>query len=196
MNVTDSYGQMIVGVVLAGVMFTGALLMSRLPKAAFAFIVPIGLGLVAEMQFQQNPKYQYTSILTLAYVAILILAIRWSHRQFVLKSINETAVREQSHLIGLLLRDFEESTSDWLWQTDARGVLVDIPLVFEGAEHDNGYLTLGNLLVDQFEADDSTRVLNTSLMRRQGFRDIAMRLKGSETERWLSLTGKPIFNDG
>ncbi|KCZ63969.1 hypothetical protein L53_05585 [Hyphomonas sp. L-53-1-40] len=196
MNVTDSYGQMIVGVVLAGVMFTGALLMSRLPKAAFAFIVPIGLGLVAEMQFQQNPKYQYTSILTLAYVAILILAIRWSHRQFVLKSINETAVREQSHLIGLLLRDFEESTSDWLWQTDARGVLVDIPLVFEGAEHDNGDLTLGNLLVDQFEADDSTRVLNTSLMRRQGFRDIAMRLKGSETERWLSLTGKPIFNDG
>ncbi|HAW55820.1 MAG TPA: hypothetical protein DCX29_13195, partial [Hyphomonas sp.] len=75
-------------------------------------------------------------------------------------------------------------------------MLVDIPLVFEGAEHDNGYLTLGNLLVDQFEADDSTRVLNTSLMRRQGFRDIAMRLKGSETERWLSLTGKPIFNDG
>jgi diguanylate cyclase (GGDEF)-like protein len=196
MNVTDSYGQMIVGVVLAGIMFTGALLMSRLPRAAIAFIVPVGLGLVAEMQFQQNPKYQYASILTLVYVAILILAIRRSHRQFVRQSVNEAAVKEQSQLIGLLLRDFEESTSDWLWQTDAKGVLVDIPLIFEGADHDNGYLTLGRPLVEQFEADESAKVLSTSVMRRQGFRDLAMQLKDAEEDRWLSLTGKPIFNNG
>ena len=196
MNVTDSYGQMILGVILAGTMFTGAFLMSRIPRAAFAFIVPIALGLVVEMQFQQNPKYLYASILTLVYVAVLILAIRWSHRQFVRQSVNEAAVKDQSQLIGLLLRDFEESTSDWLWQTDPQGVLVDIPLVFEGAEHDNGYLTLGSPLVSHFEADESTKVLNTSLMRRQGFRDIAMQLKDTDEDRWLSLTGKPIFDKG
>lgn len=195
-NVTDHYGQMILGVILAGIMFIGALLMSRLPQAAFAFIVPIGLGLVVEMQLQQDPRYQYAAVLTLAYAAILVLAIRWSHRQFIRQSVNESAVREQSQLIGLLLRDFEESTSDWLWQTDAQGILVDIPLVFEGADHDNGYLKLGNPLVGQFEPDESTKVLQTSLMRRQGFRDLAMRLKDGNEDRWLSLTGKPIFENG
>jgi len=195
MNVADSYGQLIIGVILTGVMFTGAFLMSRIPRAALAFIVPIAVGLVLEMQLQQDPKHVYASILTVVYVVILAFAVRWSHLQFVNQILNESAVREQSQLIGLLLRDFEESTSDWLWQTDAQGVLVDIPAVFEGAEHQPGDFELGETLAGQFEVNDAAKVLKTSMMRRQSFRDLSMKLANGTEDRWLSLTGKPIFED-
>ena len=51
-------------------------------------------------------------------------------RQIFLSVLPPDAVDQ---LIGLLLRDFEESTSDWLWQTNADGVLEDIPLVVNTA---------------------------------------------------------------
>ena len=191
----ENYGQLIIGVILTGIMFIGALLMSRIPRAAVAFIVPIGIGLMAEMQFQQDPKHLYATFLTIVYVGILAMTIRWSHREFVRQTMNEEAVKEQSQLIGLLLRDFEESTSDWLWQTDEQGVLVDIPLMFETLEHQNDYLDFGSKLVSHFQPDESAKVLNISLMRRQGFRDIPLKLKGADEDRWLSLTGKPIFED-
>ncbi|MEZ5954066.1 MAG: EAL domain-containing protein [Hyphomonas sp.] len=195
MNTTDPHGQMVMGIILAGMMFAGAFLMSRLPDAAFSFIMPVGIGMVIAMQFQQIPQYQYVSVLTLVYLGVLMLAIRWSHKQFVEQHLNEAAVNEQSQLIGLLLRDFEESTSDWLWQTNARGELQDIPLVFEGAIESNGVMRMGEPLTHVFVEDEALKILETSLHRRQGFRDLVLQVKTApgEPERWWSVTGKPIF---
>ncbi len=192
MNVADNHGQMVMGIIMAGMMFAGAFLMSRVPDAAFSFLIPVGAGMIIAMQFQQDPKYHLISILTLVYVSVLILAVRWSHRQFVEQHLNEAAIQEQSELIGLLLRDFEESTSDWLWQTNAKGVLTEIPLVFEGVDHEHDKLTPGEHLTSLFHDGESVKVLETSLMRRQGFRDLVLGLKGDD-ERWWSLTGKPIY---
>lgn len=191
MNVADDHGQMIMGIILVGMMFGGAFLLYRIPDAAFSFVIPTGAGMLVSMQFQQDPKYHLISILTVVYLGVLILAIRWSHRQFVEQHLNEAAVQEQSELIGLLLRDFEESTSDWLWQTNTKGELTEIPLVFEGVDHENDRLVPGERLASLFVEDESLKVLETSLMRRQGFRDLVLKLKG-EDERWWSLTGKPI----
>ena len=195
MNAADPQGQMVMGIVLAGMMFAGAFLMSRLPDAAFSFIVPVGIGMVIALQFQQNPQYQYVSVITISYVGVLMLGVRWTHKQFVEQHLNEAAVKEQSQLIGLLLRDFEESTSDWLWQTNARGELQDIPLVFEGAIESNGVMRIGEPILSVFAEDEALKVLETSLSRRQGFRDLALQVKTApgEPERWWSVTGKPIF---
>ena len=198
MNAADPTGQMIMGVIMAGMMFAGTFLMARTPNAALSFLVPVGIGIVLAMQFQEDHQYQFVSVLTLAYVGVLILAVRWSHRQFVEQHLSESAVTEQSQLISLLLRDFEESTSDWLWQTDAEGKLQDIPLVFEGAKEPDSVMRKGELLLDLFTGDDALKVLETSLMRRQGFRDLALQVKPAEGEadRWWSVTGKPIFEGG
>ena len=96
MNAADPQGQMVMGIVLAGMMFAGAFLMSRLPDAAFSFIVPVGIGMVIALQFQQNPQYQYVSVITISYVGVLMLGVRWTHKQFVEQHLNEAAVKEQS----------------------------------------------------------------------------------------------------
>ena len=197
MNTADARGHMIMGVIMAGMMFAGTFLMARTPKAAFSFLVPIGIGVIVTMLFQQAQEYRFVSILTLAYVGVLMLTVRWSHRQFVEQHINESAVKEQSQLIGLLLRDFEESTSDWLWQTNAEGKLQDIPLAVEGVKEPDRMMRDGEPLLDLFSGD-ALKVLETSLLRRQGFRDLALQVKTpeGEPERWWSVTGKPIFENG
>jgi diguanylate cyclase (GGDEF)-like protein len=198
MHAADPQGQMVMGIIMAGMMFAGTFLMARTPNAAFAFLLPVAIGVIAAMVFQEDATYQFMSLLTLAYVGVLMLAVRWSHKQFVEQHLSESAVTEQSQLIGLLLRDFEESTSDWLWQTDAMGLLQDIPLVFEGVKETDSVMRKGESLLSLFEAAEGLNVLETSLLRRQGFRDLALQVKtkDDEPERWWSVTGKPIFEAG
>ena len=197
MGVVDEQGQMVMGIVLAGMMFAGAFLLSRVPDAAFSFIVPVAIGMVIAMQFQQDPQYHFISVLALAYLGVLMLAIRWTHRQFVDQYMNETAVQEQSQLIGLLLRDFEESTSDWLWQTNSKGLLQDIPLIVSGGSDQIKTMTKGKLFTEMFKPGEALTVLQTSLTRRQGFRDIVLEVMDADGQdtRWWSVTGKPIFEN-
>lgn len=131
MGSTSAEGQMVLSIVLAGMMFGGAFLLSRLPSAAFSYLVPVGIGLSASMAMEPGAVHHFIAVLTIVYLAVLIVAVRWTHLQFVEQHLSEAAVKEQTQLIGLLLRDFEESTSDWLWQTNTDGALEDIPLVID-----------------------------------------------------------------
>ena len=36
-------------------------------------------------------------------------------------------LERQTDIISLLLKEFQENASDWLWQTDAQGRLSDVP---------------------------------------------------------------------
>jgi diguanylate cyclase (GGDEF)-like protein len=180
--------------VMAGMMFAGAFLLSHIPEAAFSFTIPVGAGLVLSMQFQQDTAYQFISVLVIVYMTVLIFAIRWAHKQFVEQHLSEAAVSEQSQLIGLLLRDFEESTSDWLWQTNDDGLLQDIPLVIDTNAESTNFMKKGDALVSLFETGEARKILETAMNRHQGFRDVVLQVRNAAgDESWVSLTGKPIF---
>ncbi len=190
----DPEGKMVMTVVLASLMFGGTFLLSRLPSAAFSYLVPIGIGLAVSMAFQPGAAYQFIAVLTVVYIGVLIFAVRWSHLQFVEQHLSEAAVQEHTQLIGLLLRDFEESTSDWLWQTNAEGVLEDIPLVIDTNSDSAGFMKTGAQITSLFVPGEQRKTLEAALNRHTGFSDIVLRVaEGPEEETWVSLTGKPIF---
>ncbi len=194
MHTIDPQGQMVLGIVLAGMMFGGAFMLSRMPDAAFSFMIPIGIGLALAMQLQQGMAHQLISVMAIVYLSVLIFAVRWSHLQFVEQHLSEAAVHDQTQLIGLLLRDFEESTSDWLWQTNAEGLLEDIPIIFDTNSDCAGFMKIGHRLTSLFAAGDSRKILESSLNRHQGFRDVVLQVLNDDGEEcWISLTGKPIF---
>jgi diguanylate cyclase (GGDEF)-like protein len=194
MGVVDPQGQMVMGIVMAGMMFAGAFLLARIPEAAFSFVLPAATGVILSMLFQQGAAYQLVAVMTTVYLGGLVFAVRWSYVQFSEQHLSEAAVQEQSQLIGLLLRDFEESTSDWLWQTNAAGRLEDIPLVLDTSADTANFMTKGETLTSLFEASESRTILETALSRRNGFRDVVLRVAGAPGEEcWVSLTGKPIF---
>ena len=193
----DSTGQLVVTTIMMGMLFGGALLISRIPEAAFAFIAPITIGCIVGLQMEQDPRNDFLAVLTLVYSSVLWVAVRWSHTQFVDQHISAAAVAEQTQLISLLMRDFEESTSDWLWQTNVEGVVVDIP-TNSRVEDDYNRMSVGAPLLDFFVAGEARQVLKTALSRKQPFRDLVIRVDvdAGEEVKWWSITGKPIFADG
>ena len=111
---SDTVGHMALGIIMAAMAFAGGFLLSRIPAAAFAFIVPVILGHIVGMQIMGSSIYDLLSILMLVYTSMLVVSVQWSHARYVEQLLGEEALKEQEQVISLLLRDFEETTSDWL----------------------------------------------------------------------------------
>ena len=190
---TDPTNQLAVTSIVAGVMFAGVLLVGRIPEAAVGFLVPTVIGYIVGLQLGQDPRNDFLSVLAFVYAVVLYASSRWSFAQFVEQHLSSTAVKQQAQLIGLLLRDFEESTSDWLWQTDENHALIDIPLETMLDQNNLEVMAKGAALETLFRPSDEARALSRSLQRQQSFRDLVLEVEGEE-ETWWSLTGKPIFD--
>lgn len=193
MPFTDPNSQLAVSIIIAGMMFGGVLLIGRIPEAAMSFLVPTTIGYIVGLQLGQDPRNDFLSVLALVYAVVLWASARWSFRQFVEQHLSGVAVKQQAQLIGLLLRDFEESTSDWLWQTDANATLVEIPMPVLGDQSKFEAMAKGEKIEQLFEPTEVKRALVQSFERRQSFRDLVLKVKGDE-DAWWSLTGKPIFD--
>ncbi|MEO0465229.1 MAG: EAL domain-containing protein [Pseudomonadota bacterium] len=193
----DAFGQMALGVILSGLIFGGAVVMSRLPSAAYGFTLPVAGGMVAGFLISGEGQAAQLSMVAVVYATVTAVCVRWNYNQFVAQHLNKAAVAHQNALIGLLLRDFEESTSDWLWQTGPDGVLQTLPLALKGGQTDSTGMFPGRRLLSLFAKSEARMVLETSLRRKEGFRDITLRVE-DETggRRWWKLTGKPIVENG
>ncbi|MEL6474830.1 MAG: EAL domain-containing protein [Pseudomonadota bacterium] len=194
----DPTGQMMLCIIMCGVMFAGAFLMSRTPDSAMGFVAPILAGTLIALQIGNDPRNDYLSILIIIYGFILWLSIQWTYGQAVSEFLGQSAVEEQRQLISLLLRDFEESSSDWLWQTDENGLIVDLP-VSSGKETGptSSRMHVGVSLASLFEDDKAQRALFSCMRRRSAFKDIVVRVGDDDAEPvWWSVTGKPVFRAG
>jgi len=189
------FAQMGVVTLLLAMIFGASFVLARLPQAAFAFTVPAATGLVIGLQFLPDFRNDYLALVVVVYSTVVAICVRWNYNQFVAQHLSGAAVREQNDLIGLLLRDFEESTSDWLWQTDVDGRLQALPLTVEGGKTGYALMSEGERLTSLFTKGDARNVLVSSMTRRQGFRDLVLEVSSAdEASQWWSITGKPIFD--
>ncbi len=193
---SDEIGHMTLGIVMAAMSFAGGFLLSRIPIAAFAFILPVVIGHIIGMQIIENNIYDLLSVLTLVYTGMLAVSVQWSHSRYVKQLLGEAALKEQEQVISLLLRDFEETTSDWLWQTDDDGILLSVPASIHADKRQYEALKAGESLVSLFERCEALGVLEQNLKRRTSFRDLVMQIHTEHGEFWWQLTGKPVFEGG
>lgn len=189
----EPMGQMALGIILVGLMFSGAFLLGRIPKAAFSFVLPIAALFILSLQFNYDPRNGYLSVVTIVYLCILVVTVRWTHSQFLRQVLSGAEIKNQSELIGLLLKDFEESTSDWLWQTDASGRLTEIPMAIGDNKTEYELMRGVASVTELFCESSSLEALKEAIDTESDFRDIVLRVDGVEEEIWWSITGKPIY---
>lgn len=193
---TGSVGHMALGIIMAAMGFAGGFLLARVPSAAYAFILPLMIGHIFGMQLADNSVYDLLSILTLVYTGLIAVCIQWSHARYVEQLLGEAALKEQEQVISLLLRDFEETTSDWLWQVDEDGLLQNVPVNVHANKSQYDIMVAGRRMIDIFKPCSARKVLEANFERRTSFRDLVMSVQGVTGETWWLLTGKPVFEGG
>jgi diguanylate cyclase (GGDEF)-like protein/PAS domain S-box-containing protein len=115
-------------------------------------------------------------------------------------------LEEQSQLIGLLLRDFEENASEWLWETNDMLELCRVSEHMARATDVALSALNGRSLLHLVPEDDTDfapggaarqmfDAMALCMAERRPFRDHVFPVRVDGRIRWWSLTGKPIVNE-
>ncbi|CAM3764662.1 putative bifunctional diguanylate cyclase/phosphodiesterase [Roseateles saccharophilus] len=190
---------------LAGAIAAAAWMFALLPVVAVAWVLGACGTLAAGIA--GLPLAWMDGLLPLLplYALVLCMAALLNARLFLLgRQAQHEAARDRL-TVSLLLRDFEQHASDWLWEIDAGGrlrhvsqrlaerlgqpvgALVSQPLLALLARH---------LPADDAEARQRLDQLGTALASDEPLRDHDLRLQVAGKDVWWSLSGRRLGGDG
>ncbi len=170
-------------------------------SAAFAFWIPVCLGAIAGQMI--NPHHDSFGLIDLlAFIILTGYCITYLNRRMNERAIGAIRLAENAEVIKLLLRDFEESSSDWLWETndalELRRVSKRLAQVMRRpAEQISGVFPaalLGYAPEQEQGTNSSLAKLNRTIAERSAFRDLIVPVVIEGEEHFWSLTGKPILD--
>lgn len=193
---------LLMGTVSAGIMCGGAYIFSAIPRAAAGFVLCVGVCFVAGIGLSDmgSSKWAMMPLVSL-YTAVMIRTAYWNHKSLVLawrqkielKNQKSELVR-QNEVISILLKDFAESASDCLWETDYSGSFLSVSegladrfnSSVEGLENKS---LIGALVRGGAQRRDVFECIRQALAK-SSFANIEVRLHHAGKDKWLSFSGK------
>ena len=138
-------------------------------------------------------------VLLVGYTAIIGAVNFRQARNFVANFKREATIREQKNIIGLLLKEFEENSSDWLWEFDRERRIDRVSNRFAEAAGSAGTIEGREFcaFISDLVCEDDSCVLEIekAVENRVPFRDLIAHVRIDGEERWWRMTGKPMFTE-
>ncbi|MGH7154846.1 MAG: putative bifunctional diguanylate cyclase/phosphodiesterase, partial [Acetobacteraceae bacterium] len=197
----DPHNRLLIACTCAGLICTGVVV-APLVAAAEAFVSPLIFGSFLGLYLTGERFFVIIATLLLIYGVFIVTSIAYLHHLFMQKVLQRLQLEEQGEIINLLLCDFDQSASDWLWETDATARLRNVSQRFAQVlgkhprEAENTSF-LSAIFGSGPEADSQSRnrqKLANCFAERVFFRDVVVPVHASSDDRWWSLTGKAIFD--
>ncbi|WP_206454149.1 putative bifunctional diguanylate cyclase/phosphodiesterase [Aurantimonas marina] len=197
----DSDGKAIAATIVVGLISGSAFALCALPAAMLNYMLPVITGGATALFLSGNPHDFLFTVLLGAFSFIVIQSGFARGRLIRGNFEDQEKLAEQSAIIELLLRDFEEGTSDWLWETDAGGALtrgIERFSQFRCQAADeirlDGNTTLQSILSCPSGMIQGLTPILDHLAARTPFRDQLVEVDAQQASRWMSISGKPIFD--
>jgi diguanylate cyclase (GGDEF)-like protein len=144
----------------------------------------------------------WISCVFFSFILVTLYSCIRSNRRLAQRTINHLRLRENAELIKLLLRDFEESASDWLWETGPDSALRNVSARFaqvagKTQAEMNGrspHTLFGNTGLGSLRPDTEIFKLMQAMAVQDSFRNMVMPISVAGETRYWSLSGKPAFD--
>ena len=183
---------------------SGGFALATVPAAMIAFEAIFILGSVVGLARHGRIIDLEVGILLCVYGWVL-LRTGVSHAiRFAEHVVNRIEGERQRDLIGLLLRDFEDNASDWLWEIDDQLRVTHastrlLTMLGREAEDVTGQnwraiITPGAQLLPH-QARTAHAELARRMLETQTFRDHVIMVHVQNETRWWSITAKPVLDD-
>jgi signal transduction histidine kinase/ActR/RegA family two-component response regulator len=189
-------GQMIIACLMAGMIAGGAFTLSTVPRAGLVFTWTMTIASAASLFLAGGKVHLFTAIFLLLFTGFIARNVV-SHGNLFLENLQaQLKLERQTEIISLLLKEFQENASDWLWQTDAEGRLIYVPDRFAEVAQVPLPLLKGAHFSEVLEMlcpDDAITASNiAALMERHApLHEISVRVVAGGATRLWSLTAEP-----
>ena len=186
--------------VATAMMGCAAFALSAVPAATACFLITVGLGLAFMMYSLGMPLIALTAI---AYSVALTAACLVNGRTIILHKLNQLVLRDKTEVVSLLLREYEDSGGDWMWQTDASRCLTHVSprlAIALGVEPTTleAKPILQMIAGDTWEAGNfpaGLRDLADRLKNRESFSDLVLPVKINGINHWWELSASPRHDE-
>ncbi|WP_244624526.1 EAL domain-containing protein [Sphingomonas sp. So64.6b] len=187
-------------IVVSIMMTASAVAMAALPLATLSFLGILGTSIAVMLFVLTGPLLAAAALL---FTVLLMLGCFVRGKSLVVIRAGEIALAERDETVSLLLREFEDNSADWLWETDAqRRIVRASPRFAHSVGLDprsvNGMPFLQVLAGPTWEAGNFSaglRTLAEKLKGRDAFRDLLLPVRVQEEERWWEIAASPRFDE-
>ncbi len=133
--------------------------------------------------------------LTIAVITTVMWSfLHWSiynlYYMFATRRIRTRRLAESHGTVQLLLNQYDDEGSDWLYQIDEHGLIHDASSRFAQACGKTCEQLEGTSFVDLFEACSGREHLVTQFRSGGAIRNVNVRLKAGDEQRWWSVSGR------
>jgi diguanylate cyclase (GGDEF)-like protein/PAS domain S-box-containing protein len=115
------------------------------------------------------------------------------------------ALNERNQDVGLLMQDFAEQTSQWLWRITTNGKFTNVPDVLAQFLGQKSESLIGTDLMDHLnkltlkqsrytEEGDKLLMFANHLHMKQAFRDVAFQVAHADHRAWWSISAQPVYD--
>lgn len=171
------------------------------PQALAAFAIPLIVGAFGTiLSLKSTPDFWVHSALLMGFVLIMVVITLKHAAAFVAHRASESQVKEKREIIALLLREFEQSSSDWIWGFDADGAINRMSAGFTAATGVDEQELLGADFVHFLRCitppnDPLMAHVEEDVAAGRTIHDVVLCVTADGRECWWSLTGKPAFDE-
>jgi len=171
-----------------------------LPRATIFF--QLILGFVSVVTFFWSGQYLWGALISGITLLLNMNSLR-SAKMAMLFEMTSKTLQEKSETVSLLLKEFEDSGADWLWQTDTSRCAMHVSPRFAyalgvSAADANGLPLLKLIAGDAWETGrypDSLRDLAERLKRREAFSNLILPVEINGRKRWWELSASARISE-
>ncbi|MGZ9067754.1 MAG: histidine kinase dimerization/phospho-acceptor domain-containing protein, partial [Burkholderiales bacterium] len=191
--------QLIVACLMAGMISAGGFALATVPSAGLTYTWTMTSASAVALLLCQVDAYVVAAIFLLIYAVFISRNVVMNGRLFLDNIRAQLQLERQTETISLLLKEFQENASDWLWQTDAEGRLIHVPERFVEVAQIPRPLLQGAYFAEALErlcpADGPTVAGIVALMeKREALREIIVHVIAGGQARLWAWTAKPTLD--
>ena len=181
-------------------MVGSAMLLSTMPLSSILFISSASSATIFGWLYVGTP---HLALASLAIAVLLISGCLMTGRSFIERKVAEASLYEKSEVVSLLLKEFEDTGADWLWQTDTSRRITHVSPRFAHAlgqqpEDIEGKPFLQMVAGASWESGKFSTALHEladKLKRRDSFSNMLVPVQINGENRWWELSASPKLDD-
>ncbi len=181
-------------------MVGSAMLLSTMPLSSILFIASSSVAIIFGWLYVGSP---HLALASLAIAVLLISGCLMTGRSFIERRVAEASLNEKSEVVSLLLKEFEDTGADWLWQTDTSRRITHVSPRFahaigQPAEEIEGKPFLQLVAGESWESGKFSTALHEladKLKRRDSFSNMLVPVQINGENRWWELSASPKLDD-
>jgi len=195
-----SHGQQLALCVITATMMAGAaFICSPVPAAAAAYVVVMG---VAATRMLSSADSLVITMIGPIYTSAMLMMVMINGRAFMQRKCLDLALEEREATVSLLLREYESSDADWLWQTNAKLCFQNVSARFARAIGRNMEELEGLSIIDLIKqiprTGQTTRralaAAQAMIARQEAFTELVVGFPLGDEVRSIELSARPTFN--